>query len=125
MRKWFVLLSALLLGSALLVAQEKNEQKNETRHQEAMEQSVHITSGPSAQPARDSVTITWTTNKTAANDVWLTGPGIKGHRVFYLRNGSKDHTATFANLKPNTEYRYEIRTREGGDRKEGTFKTLP
>ena len=125
MRKLLVVLSALLFCSALVVAQEKNEQKNETRHQEAMENSVHITSGPTAQPARDSVTIRWTTNKTAANDVWLTGGGIRGHRVFYMKQGSKDHTATFANLKPNTEYTFEVRTREGGDRKNGTFRTLP
>jgi hypothetical protein len=124
MRKYLVLLSALVVFSTLTLAQEKNEQPNETRHQEAMENSVHIVNGPTASPARDSVTINWTTNKTATNDVWLMGPGIRGHRVFYLRNGSREHTATFANLRPGTTYTYEIRTREGGDRRQGSFTTM-
>lgn len=104
---------------------ENEVDKNETAHQEAMENSVHIVQGPMAQPARDHVTINWVTNKTAANDVWLTGGGIRGHRVFYSREGSTNHTAMFGNLKPNTTYNFEIRTREGGDRKNGTFRTLP
>jgi hypothetical protein len=51
------------------------------------------------------------------------GGGIRGHRVQYDRGGSRDHNVTFSNLKPNTTYTYEIRTREGGDRKQGTFTT--
>jgi hypothetical protein len=95
----------------------------ESRREEALERSVHIVRGPDVDTGDRSATIRWETNKTAATDVWLTGGGIRGHRTAYVRGGSNDHTATFANLRPNTTYHYEIRTREGGDRREGTFTT--
>ena len=85
--------------------------------------SVHITNGPNVNPSSNSANINWNTNKNAATDVWLMGPGIRGHRVQYERGGSTNHSVSFSNLKPNTTYRYEIRTREGGDRKQGTFTT--
>jgi hypothetical protein len=90
---------------------------------EAAERSVHITNGPNVNPSSNSASINWNTNKNAATDVWLMGGGIRGHRVQYDRGGSRDHNVTFSNLKPHTTYTYEIRTREGGDRKQGTFTT--
>jgi hypothetical protein len=90
---------------------------------EAAERSVHITNGPNVDPRSNSARISWNTNKEAATDVWLMGGGIRGHRVQYDRGGSRDHNVTFSNLKPNTTYTYEIRTREGGDRKQGSFTT--
>ena len=101
----------------------KNAVTKEDAKDEAAEATVHITSGPNVSPSSKSATITWETNKTAATDVWLTGGGIRGHRTQYQRGGSKSHTVTFNNLKPHTTYNYEIRTREGGDRKQGSFTT--
>jgi len=85
--------------------------------------SVHITNGPNVNPSSNSANINWSTSGNAATDVWLTGGGIRGHRTQYERGGSRNHSVTFSNLKPNTTYTYEIRTRNGGDRKQGTFTT--
>jgi len=90
---------------------------------EAAERSVHITNGPNINPSSNSASVNWNTNKNAATDVWLMGPGIRGHRVQYDRGGSTNHSVNFGNLRPHTTYTYEIRTREGGDRKQGTFTT--
>ena len=90
---------------------------------EAAERTVHITNGPNVNPSSRSGSINWSTNKDAATDVWLMGGGINGHRVQYDRGGSTNHNVTFSNLRPNTTYTYEIRTREGGDRKQGSFTT--
>jgi hypothetical protein len=90
---------------------------------EAGERTVHITNGPNINPSSNSASVNWNTNKNAATDVWLMGPGIRGHRVQYERGGSTNHTVNFGNLRPHTTYTYEIRTREGGDRKQGTFTT--
>jgi len=85
--------------------------------------SVHITNGPNVNPSSNSANINWSTSGNAATDVWLTGGGIRGHRTQYERGGSRNHSVTFSNLRPNTTYTYEIRTRNGGDRKQGTFTT--
>jgi hypothetical protein len=85
--------------------------------------SVNIIGTPNSNPSRDSATITWQTNKNAASDVWLEGGGINGHRAGYERGGSKDHSVSFNNLKPNTTYNYKIRSREGQVRYEGSFTT--
>jgi hypothetical protein len=97
--------------------------RNNVSREEALERSVHITNGPNVNPSSNSASINWNTNKDAATDVWLMGGGIRGHRVQYDRGGSRDHNVSFGNLKPHTTYTYEIRTREGGDRKQGTFTT--
>jgi len=85
--------------------------------------SVNIVGTPNANPTKNSATITWQTNKNAASDVWLQGGGIKGHRTGYERGGSKNHSVTFSNLKPNTTYNYKIRSRKGQVRYEGSFTT--
>jgi hypothetical protein len=96
---------------------------NYTNRSNTSAQSVQIVNGPNVNPSSNTATINWDTNKTAATDVWLTGGGIRGHRTQYVRGGSRNHSVTFSNLKPNTTYTYEIRTRNGGDRKQGTFTT--
>jgi len=101
----------------------QNTAQSREAREEAGERSVHITNGPNVSPRSNSATINWNTNKDAATDVWLMGGGIRGHRVQYDRGGSRNHSVTFSNLKPNTTYTYEIRTREGGNRKQGTFTT--
>ena len=104
--------------------QSQNANKNSAEaRDEAAERAVHITNGPNVNPSSNSATISWDTNKTAATDVWLMGGGIRGHRTQYVRGGSRTHSVSFGNLKPNTTYTYEIRTREGEFRKQGTFTT--
>ena len=97
--------------------------RNTSARDEAAERTVHITNGPNVNPSSRSASVSWNTNKNAATDVWLMGGGIRGHRVQYDRGGSTNHNVTFSNLRPNTTYTYEIRTREGGDRKQGSFTT--
>ncbi len=95
----------------------------ETRRDEQLERSVHIVRGPDVDAGDRSATIRWQTNKVAATDVWLMGGGIRGHRTRYEPGGSDSHSVTFTGLRPHTTYTYEIRTREGGDRKQGSFTT--
>jgi 1,4-alpha-glucan branching enzyme len=104
-------------------ASAKDKDKD-TPRQEALEKSVTIVSGPTVSTTATSATIVWATNKNAATDVWLKGGNIRGHRTQYVRGGSTNHQVTFANLKAGTTYTYEVRTREGGDRKEGQLTTL-
>jgi len=85
--------------------------------------SVNIVGTPNVKPSKSSATITWQTDKTAASDVWLEGGSIKGHRTGYERGGSKNHSVSFNNLKPNTTYNYKIRSRKGQVRYEGSFTT--
>jgi len=85
--------------------------------------SVDIIGVPKANPNKDSATITWETNKVAATDVWLEGGDINGHRVGSEKGGSKTHSVTFSNLKPNTAYNYKIRSSHGEVRYEGKFTT--
>ena len=96
---------------------------NDTRREERLEHSVHIVRGPDVDAGDRSATIRWETNKVGATDVWLMGGGIRGHRTRYEPGGSNDHRVTFTGLRPHTTYTYEIRTREGGDRKQGEFTT--
>src|SRR3954470_4256003 len=96
---------------------------SDTAGEKNLPDSVDIVGTPNANPKKNSATITWQTNKTAASDVWLEGGGIRGHRTGYERGGSKNHTVTFSNLKPNTTYNYKIRSRKGQVRYEGSFTT--
>jgi len=110
-------------GAGRNAVANSNTAAREDARDEAAERTVHITNGPNVNPSSHSATLSWDTNKTAATDVWLMGGGIRGHRTQYVRGGSRNHSVTFSNLKPNTTYTYEIRTREGEDRKQGTFTT--
>jgi hypothetical protein len=101
----------------------RNTAAREDSRDEAAERTVHITNGPNVNPSSHSASISWNTNKNAATDVWLMGGGIRGHRTEYDRGGSTNHNVTFSNLRPHTTYTYEIRTREGEDRKQGSFTT--
>jgi hypothetical protein len=85
--------------------------------------NVHIIAGPEVDAGDRSATLRWRTDGVAANDVWLQGGGIRGHRTLYDRSGSRDHNLTFTNLRPNTTYHYIIRTRDGDVRQEGSFTT--
>lgn len=120
-----MILAFAVVAPQFAYSQDKDKDKDkETARQEALEHSVTIVSGPTVSTTATSATIAWVTNKNAATDVWLKGGNIKGHRTQYVRGGAKNHQVTFSNLRPATTYTYEIRTREGGDRREGQLTTL-
>ena len=107
-------------------AQHTNSGQNpaaDTPGERNLPDSINIVGVPSVNPNRNSATITWQTNKNAASDVWLEGAGIRGHRTGYERGGSRNHSVSFSNLKPNTTYNYVIRSRKGQQRYEGSFTT--
>ncbi len=95
----------------------------DTPGEKNLSDSVNIIGVPKANPSKDSATITWETNKVAATDVWLEGGDINGHRVGSEKGGSKTHSVTFSNLKPNTTYNYKIRSSHGEVRYEGKLTT--
>ena len=110
-------------GAGTNAVANRNTAAREDARDEAAERTVHIINRPNVNPSSHSASISWNTNKNAATDVWLMGGGIRGHRVEYDRGGSTNHSVTFGNLRPHTTYTYEIRTREGEDRKQGSFTT--
>jgi hypothetical protein len=84
---------------------------------------VDIIGSPQVQVGRGGARIYWQTNNVAATDVWLVGGDINGHRTAYQRGGSRDHSVSFRNLRPNTTYTYLIRSNRGNVRYEGNFTT--
>ena len=124
MRKTLMLLIAFAALAPWSIAQNStNNPSADTPGEKNLPDSVDIVGTPSANPSSKSATINWQTNKNAASDVWLEGGGIKGHRVGYEKGGSKTHTVSFNNLKPNTTYNYKSRSDSGQVRYEGSFTT--
>ncbi|MGE5322868.1 MAG: hypothetical protein ACM3SW_08405 [Actinomycetota bacterium] len=138
MKKIWLFALTLALTGALAQAQtrdNKNQDKDMKVHaktaqvapegsakEEAMERSVHITSGPNvANVSGTSATLEWTTNKKGANDVHYNCGGKD--RVAYERGGSTNHSVTLTGLKPNSTCTWKIMTHERQVRKEGTFRT--
>jgi hypothetical protein len=104
-------------------AQAKTAQTEGTAKEEAMEKSVHITSGPNvANLTGTSATLQWETNKNAASDVHYNCGGGKD-KIAYERGGSTNHSVTLTGLKPNSTCTWKIMTREKEVRKEGQFQT--
>lgn len=85
--------------------------------------SVSITSGPTVSPSSTSATISWTTDKSAANEVRYGTDANNPAQHWYEPGGSTQHTATLSNLQPGTTYYYQIRERNGGVRTSGQFQT--
>ena len=124
MRKTLMLIIAAAAIAPWAIAQNTTQNPaTDTPGEKNLPDSINIVGTPSVNPGRDSATINWKTNKEAASDVWLEGGGIKGHRVGYEKGGSKSHTVSFNNLKPNTTYNYKIRSHSGQVRYEGSFTT--
>jgi hypothetical protein len=124
MRKLFLLMVTAVALTAWSAAQNTTTNPaSDTPGEKNLPDSINIVGTPNANPAKNSATITWQTDKTAASDVWLEGGGIKGHRTGYEKGGSKNHSVSFSNLKPNTTYNYKIRSRKGQVRYEGSFTT--
>jgi hypothetical protein len=103
-------------------AQSKTAQAEGSAKEEAMEKSVHITSGPTvANLTGTSATLEWTTNKNASNDVHYNCGGKD--KIAYDRGGSTNHSITLTGLKPGSTCTWKIMTREKEVRKEGQFQT--
>jgi hypothetical protein len=122
---------ALVLFGAIAFAQNyggysqhnsANNPQADTRGEHNLADRVDIVGQPRVDVSSNSARVMWQTNNVAATDVWLEGGGINGHRAAYVRGGSRDHTATFDNLRPNTTYTYLIRARDGV-RYQGSFTT--
>ena len=128
MKKTLLLILALaLVAFAVPVfAQSTNPSTNpryDTPGERNLPDSVNIIGTPQVDVRSDSATIRWQTNSVAANDVWLEGAGINGHRTEYQRQGSRDHVVTFNNLRRNSTYTYLIRSNKGEVRYQGSFTT--
>jgi Purple acid Phosphatase, N-terminal domain len=96
-------------------AQEKASGINDT---------VDIVSGPTVEGlTRNSASLAWTTNKTAASRVMYGTDAKNPSQHAYQPGGSKQHRVQLTNLKPGTTYHYEIETRGGKDRYKGSFQT--
>lgn len=135
MKKILMLVLSLALTSGLVQAQTKDKDKDKDKKakttqaapegsakEEAMEKSVHITSGPEVIDLKPtSATLKWTTNKNAANDVHYNCGGKD--KIAYHKGGSTEHSATLTGLKPGSTCTWKIMTREKEVRKEGTFQT--
>lgn len=116
-----------MLGGAMTYAQAPKQNSKSlpegSKREEALEKSVHITSGPSVSNlSATSATITWATNKEAATDVRYSSDG-KHWRVAYKPGGAREHSVNLNGLKPNTNYTYRIMTREREVRTSGSFHT--
>jgi hypothetical protein len=124
MRKTFMLIIAAAALTPWSVAQNSaTNPAGDTPGERNLPDRVDIAGTPNVNPSNNSATINWQTNKNAASDVWLEGGGIRGHRTGYERGGSRNHSVTFSNLKPNTTYNYKIRSRNGEVRYESSFTT--
>ena len=123
MRKLLVFMLMAALCGAVGQAQTKKAPPEGSAREEALEKSVHITSGPTvSNVTATSATITWTTNKNGATDVKYGYDN--GHwRTAFKRGGAKDHSVTLSGLKPGKTYTYKIMTREQEVRTSGNFQT--
>ncbi|HET9182533.1 MAG TPA: hypothetical protein VFP59_10390 [Candidatus Angelobacter sp.] len=137
MKKIWLFVLTLALTGALAQAQTKDKDQDKdmkaqaktaqaapegSAKEEAMERSVHITSGPNvANLTGTSATLQWETNKNAANDVHYNCGGK--NKIAYDRGGSTNHSVTLTGLKPNSTCTWKIMTREKQVRKAGTFHT--
>jgi hypothetical protein len=99
-----------------------NNPQADTRGEHNLADRVDIVGQPRVDVSTNSARVMWQTNNNAATDVWLEGGNINGHRAAYVPGGTREHTATFDNLRRNTTYTYLIRARDGV-RYQGSFTT--
>ena len=135
---WMLVLSLALMGALAQAQQDKDKDKDKDKDdnkakaaqtapegsakEEAMENSVHITSGPTVENlTATSATLQWATNKNGANDVHYNCGGKD--KVAYEKGGSTNHTITLSGLKPGSTCTWKIMTREGEVRQQGTVQT--
>lgn len=124
MRKTLLLfIAAAVLAPWSLAQNSTNNPAADTPGEKNLPDKVDMVGTPNVNPSNNSATINWKTNNVAATDVWLEGGGIQGHRTQYQHGGTRDHSVTFSDLKPNTTYHYKVRSNDGQVRYEGSFTT--
>jgi len=95
------------------------------RPMDAAERDVRIVEGPDiSHVTGHSATIRWVTNSAGANHVRYRIAG--SHQEWqsaYHQGGGREHSLELTNLEPGRTYEWQILTRDGDMRKEGTFQT--
>ncbi len=112
----------LLLGLVLALLSMAAFAQTSTMDQPS-EKNVHITSGPNITAITGtSATVTWTTDKNAANHVkYRSGGGA--WKSAYTAGGSTNHSVQLTGLQPGQTIEYQILTRDGDIRTSGQFQT--
>jgi uncharacterized protein DUF5648 len=112
--KAIVLTMGLCLIALAAVAQKPMDQPSE--------KSIKITQGPSVTNDNGtSATLTWTTDKTAANHVkYRIGGGA--WKSSFQPGGSTNHSLQLTGLQPGQNVEWQILTRDGDVRTSGQFQ---
>lgn len=110
-------------GGSSSAASTSNSSSTDNSSYENAKNSVNITQGPTvtADATGANATITWTTDKTAANQVQyrpVTGGAWKNA---YERSGSTNHSLQLTGLQPGQTYQYNILNRDQSVRTSGQF----
>ena len=124
MKKQIITLVAVAmfaLSSTSAIAADNK--KTSTAKQEKAEAAVKITLGPKVEHiTATSAVIHWATDRVAANQVKYRSGNGEWKNAF-KRQGSKDHYAKLTGLTPNSTVEYQILTRDGDVRQQGSFQT--
>lgn len=108
-------MALLCLGTLALAQAKPMDQPSE--------KNIQITQGPTVTNiSGNAATITWTTDKTAANHVKYRVAGSGNWQSAYHPGGSRDHSLQLTNLQPGQTYEWQILTRDGDVRTSGQFQ---
>jgi uncharacterized protein DUF5648 len=89
---------------------------------QASEKNVQITQGPAiSNDNGNTATLTWTTDKTAANNVKYRVGGGAWKKAF-TPGGSTQHSVQLTGLQPGQPVEWQILTRDGDLRTSGQFQ---
>ena len=92
----------------------------------AVNDDVRIVEGPTAGVASaNSVELRWKTNNVAATDVKYGTDQNKPDQRAYTAGGAREHTARLDNLQSGQTYYFQILTRDGSVRHQGSFTFQP
>jgi hypothetical protein len=120
---WANVALALIVAAPFAHADKKKPAK-ENAAEERAEANVHITKGPEViHITGNSAIVTWTTDNVGANNLQYRPASGGEWKKGWVKKGSKDHWIELHNLKPNTDYEFQILTTDGDVRTSGHFKT--
>jgi hypothetical protein len=115
---------ALAMAVPFAHAEQKTQPAKESAAEERAEKNVHITQGPEViHITGNSAIVKWTTDNVGANNLQYRPKSGGEWKKGWVKEGSKNHWIELHNLKPSTEYEYQILTRDGDVRTSGEFKT--
>jgi uncharacterized protein DUF5648 len=114
MKKTATLLLGLCLVAFTALAQKPMDQQSE--------KNIQITQGPAiTNDNGNTATLTWTTDKTAANNVRYRVNG-GAWKTSFTPGGSTQHSAQLTGLQPGQTVEWQILTRDGDMRTNGQFQ---